>query len=90
MAALEILLERIDLGFNQVAFVGDDSIDVAVIQKVGFSIAPADAHELAIKAAHYVTLSKGGEGVARESAELILRNSGLSLSDMCLDMLGRH
>ena len=90
LSALEMLLERIELGFDQVAFVGDDIIDVAVMQKVGFSIAPADAHELAINAAHYVTLSKGGEGVARESAELILRNSGLSLSDMYLDMLGRH
>ena len=47
LSALEMLLERIELGFDQVAFVGDDIIDVAVMQKVGFSIAPADAHELA-------------------------------------------
>jgi 3-deoxy-D-manno-octulosonate 8-phosphate phosphatase (KDO 8-P phosphatase) len=90
LSALEVLLERIELGFDQVAFVGDDIIDIPVMKKVGISIAPADAHELAIKAAHYVTLSKGGKGVARESAELVLRKSGLSLSDMYLDMLGAH
>jgi len=90
LSALECLLERIGLGFDQVAFVGDDIIDIPVMKKVGLSIAPADAHELAINAAHYVTLLKGGEGVARESAELILRKSGLSLSDMYVDMLGSH
>ena len=90
LSALEVLLERIELGFDQVAFVGDDIIDIPVMKKVGLSIAPADAHELAIKAAHYVTLLKGGKGVARESAELVLRKSGLSLSEMYLDMLGAH
>lgn len=88
LSALEVLLERIELGFDQVAFVGDDIIDIPVMKKVGLSIAPADAHELAIKAAHHVTLTKGGKGVARESAEFVLRKSGLSLSDMYLDMLG--
>lgn len=88
LSALEALLERIDLGFDQVAFVGDDIIDIPVMKKVGISIAPADAHELAIAAAHFVTSKKGGEGVARESAEFILRKSGLSLSDMYLDVLG--
>lgn len=89
-SAPEMLLERIELECDQVAFVGDEIIDIVDMQKVGFSIAPADVRELAIKAAHYVTLSKGGEGVARESAELVLRNSGVSLYDMYLDMLGRH
>jgi 3-deoxy-D-manno-octulosonate 8-phosphate phosphatase (KDO 8-P phosphatase) len=88
--ALEMLLERIELGFDQAAFVGDDIIDIPVMKKVGLSIAPADAHGLAIKEAHFVTLSKSGEGVARESAELVLRKSELSLSDIYLDMLGAH
>ena len=90
LSALTLLLERIELECDQVAFVGDEIIDIVVMQKVGFSIAPADVHELAIKAAYYVTLSKGGEGVARESAELVLRDSGVSLYNMYLDMLGRH
>jgi len=55
VSALEILLECIELGFEQVAFVGDDIIDIAVMHKVGFSIAPADAHEFTIISAYYVT-----------------------------------
>ena len=55
LSALEMLLERIELGFDQVAFVGDDIIDIAVMHKVDFSIAPADAHEFTIISAYYVT-----------------------------------
>ena len=75
---------------DQIAFVGDDIIDIAVMKKVALSIAPADAHPLAIDAAHYVSLAKGGEGVARESAEYILQNAGLSLEDMYADMVGQY
>ena len=80
MSELRILLKRIELVFDNVAFVGDDIIDDALVRNVGFSFAPADVYEVAINAAHYVTLSKGGEGVSRESTELILKNSSLSLN----------
>ena len=69
---------------------GDDIIDIVVMKKVALSIAPADAHPLAIDVAHYVSLAKGGEGVARESAEYILKNAGLSLEDMYADMVGQY
>ena len=49
---------------------------------MGLAFAPSDAHELVIKCANYVTSAKGGYGVARESAEFILKTAGLSLTEM--------
>lgn len=88
--ALDEIMKSSSLNTSQIAFVGDDIIDVPIMKKVALGIAPSDAHQLVIDCANHITKSKGGDGVARESAELILRNSGLSLSDMYLDMLGRH
>lgn len=82
LVALEVLLVDANIEFDEVAFVGDDIIDIPVMRKVALSIAPADGHELAVKSADYVTSAKGGEGVARESAEFVLKNAGFSLLDM--------
>ena len=90
LSALNSLITKTKCKLDQIAFVGDDIIDIAVMKKVALSIAPADAHPLAIDAAHYVSLAKGGEGVARESAEYILKNAGLSLEDMYADMVGQY
>ena len=90
LSALHALITKTRCNLGQIAFVGDDIIDIAVMKKVALSIAPADAHSLAIDAAHYVSLAKGGEGVARESAEYILKNAGLSLEDMYADVVGQH
>ena len=62
----------------------------SLMKKVALSIAPVDAHPLAINAAHYISVAKGGKGVARESAEYILKNAGLSLEDMYADMVGQY
>nr|WP_241991738.1 HAD hydrolase family protein [Paraburkholderia sp. RAU2J] len=49
----------------QIAFVGDDVIDLAVMRVAGYACAPADAHPLVLRAAAYVAQCGGGHGVAR-------------------------
>ena len=73
---------------SQIAFVGDDIIDMPIMKKMALGIAPSDAHQLVIDCANYVTQSKGGSGVARETAEFILNNAGLSLERMYLGLVG--
>jgi 3-deoxy-D-manno-octulosonate 8-phosphate phosphatase (KDO 8-P phosphatase) len=90
LSALYSLITKTKCTLDQIAFVGDDIIDIAVMKKVALSIAPVDAHPLAINAAHYISVAKGGKGVARESAEYILKNAGLSLEDMYADMVGQY
>ncbi len=66
------LLTMLSLNAEQVAYVGDDVIDLPVMDQVGLAIAVQDAHSFVKKKADYITLAPGGQGVAREVADLIL------------------
>ena len=55
-----------------VCYIGDDLYDAEAIRETGFGCCPADAAAAAKDAADYVTRAKGGEGVIREVAEMIL------------------
>lgn len=64
------------LSDQQIAYVGDDVVDLPVMTKVGLAIAVQDAHPLAKQHAHWVTPSGGGRGAAREVCELIMDAQG--------------
>lgn len=62
---------------SQIAYVGDDVIDVPVMRRVQFAAAPADALLEARNAAQYVTTCAGGKGAVREVCDMILKGRGL-------------
>ncbi len=62
---------------EEVAYIGDDIVDLPVLKVVGFSSAVSDASSHIIKYVDYQTINKGGNGAVREVAELILRVKGL-------------
>jgi 3-deoxy-D-manno-octulosonate 8-phosphate phosphatase (KDO 8-P phosphatase) len=68
----EELLARTGLSPQQVAYVGDDVVDLPVMIRVGFAVAVQDAHSLAKRHAHWITPSPGGRGAARDLCELIM------------------
>lgn len=72
LVILRDIIARHGLDLCQVAYIGDDVNDLAVLQAVGFSAAPADAVLAVRKAVQYVCRKKGGEGAVREIANLIL------------------
>lgn len=72
LSALTELNNKLGIDFDQVAYCGDDVIDLKVMQKVGLSIAPADAYDMVKKYAHVTTAALGGKGVAREVCDTIL------------------
>ncbi len=72
---LTILAEK-GLADEQVAFVGDDVIDIPVLRRVGFAVAPADAVSDVLPFAHLVTKNRGGWGAVREVCDLLLRGQG--------------
>ena len=80
MAVLMGLLDKIKLKMNQVAYVGDDVIDLKVMQHAHLSIAPSDAYSMVKRFANVTTEAAGGKGVAREVADLIL-SSKMNLDD---------
>lgn len=70
------LLAATGLTDEEVAFVGDDVIDLPVLRRVGFAAAPADAVPEALAAVHFVARNRGGWGAVREVCDLILRGKG--------------
>lgn len=56
-----------------VAYMGDDMLDLPVIARAGLSASPADAVEEVRARVHYVSRASGGHGAAREFIELILK-----------------
>jgi 3-deoxy-D-manno-octulosonate 8-phosphate phosphatase (KDO 8-P phosphatase) len=61
---------------SEVAFVGDDVIDLPVMRNCGFSVAVANARPEVKAAAHYVTPHAGGDGAARDVIDFILKAQG--------------
>ncbi len=76
LVAFEKILSDLSLSPSQVAYIGDDLIDWPVMEKVGLSVAVADAHPLLLPKAHYVTRIAGGRGAVRELCDLILQAQG--------------
>ncbi|NVM22957.1 MAG: HAD-IIIA family hydrolase [Desulfobacterales bacterium] len=74
---LEKFLSERELKSEQAAFVGDDLVDLPVMNRVGLAVAVAGASEHLFDTAHYVTLAPGGRGAVREVAELILAAQGV-------------
>ena len=60
----------------QVAYMGDDLLDLPVLARVGLSMAPADSAAEVRARVHCVTRARGGEGAVREAIELLLRAQG--------------
>ena len=76
LPAYEELKQQLGVDDHQVAYVGDDVVDLPVMRRVGLAVAVADAHPLVFEHAHWRTRSPGGRGAAREVCELILRAQG--------------
>lgn len=70
------MLEATGLSDEQVAFMGDDIIDIPLLRRVGFAAAPADAVAEVLPFAHLVTKNRGGWGAVREVCDLILKAQG--------------
>jgi 3-deoxy-D-manno-octulosonate 8-phosphate phosphatase (KDO 8-P phosphatase) len=66
------IMERKNLTFDQIAYIGDDVNDIEIMQKIGLSACPSDAIIFTKNIADYVCEAKGGEGCFREFAELLI------------------
>ncbi len=83
LPALEELCDHCALSFAQVAYIGDDIVDLPAMQVAGFSATVADAHPRVLAGADWVSSKPGGNGAVRELAELILASQ--NKLDLALD-----
>ncbi len=76
MQAVNDILARTGLGLDEIAYVGDDIVDLPVMRVVGLAIAVANARIQVKAAAHYVTEHAGGQGAGRDAIDFILTAQG--------------
>ena len=70
------ILAANQLNDDQVAFMGDDLMDLPVLSRVGLSAAPSDAAADVRASVHWVSSQPSGHGAVREFAEVLLRARG--------------
>ncbi len=81
--ALREIMERGSFTLDQIAYAGDDVIDLPVMRVCGLAIATANARDQVKAAAHYVTPHAGGEGAGRDAVDFILQAQGIL--DQCIE-----
>ena len=70
------LKEKLGLEDEQIAYVGDDVVDLPVMTRVGLAVAVQDAHPFAKQHAHWTTPTAGGQGAGREVCEMLMSAQG--------------
>ncbi len=76
MQAVREILEQEKISLEQIAYVGDDIIDLPVMRVCGLAIAVANARAEVKAAAHCITVNGGGQGAGRDAVEFILQAQG--------------
>jgi len=74
LPALKVLLEKLKLDPEQVAYIGDDMPDFDCMNYIGLSIAVNDAHPAILNIADFTTSIRGGFGAVRECCDLIMQS----------------
>lgn len=72
LAAFNELLVKLQLNASEVAYIGDDLADWAVMQHCGLAVAVKDAHPYLLRQTSYITSLPGGYGAVRELCDLLL------------------
>ncbi len=77
MQAVREMMAKENIGLDEIAYVGDDVIDLPVMRVCGLAVAVANARAQVKAAAHYVTPHEGGRGAGRDAIEFILEAKGV-------------
>jgi 3-deoxy-D-manno-octulosonate 8-phosphate phosphatase (KDO 8-P phosphatase) len=76
LSAFEKLLKHYNLKYKEVAFIGDDINDLPILRVAGLSVCPLDTFDYIKDEVDVITKVKGGQGVLREVADLVLSARG--------------
>ena len=76
LAVAAEFLATLQLGWDEVAVIGDDWPDLPLLVRAALACAPPSAHAEVLAVAHHVTAAPGGAGAAREFCDLLLMANG--------------
>lgn len=77
MKAVREIMAKEGVTLDEIAYVGDDVVDLPVLRQCGFAVAVANAREQVKAEAHYVTTHAGGYGAGRDAIDFILEAKGV-------------
>ncbi len=77
MQAVRDIMHKQNVSLDEIAYVGDDVIDLPVMRECGFAVAVANAREQVKAEAHYITPHAGGCGAGRDAIDFILESKGI-------------
>lgn len=72
----EAILQEHGFSDYEVAYVGDDLVDLPILRRVGFAVTVADGVEELREHVDYVTRRPGGRGAVREVCDLLMKEAG--------------
>lgn len=81
-SALNDICDELGLSLADCAFMGDDWIDMDVMRRVGYAIAPSNAALEVKEIADWVSVREGGRGAVREACDHIAEKNGVKLADL--------
>ena len=73
IAVLEKIMQKYNLKFEEVAYMGDDLPDICILEKVGLKGCPLDAVDEVKKIVNFISAKNGGRGAVREFCDYILK-----------------
>jgi 3-deoxy-D-manno-octulosonate 8-phosphate phosphatase (KDO 8-P phosphatase) len=76
MEMVELVKRRHGYTNEEIAFMGDELVDLPVLRRVGLAVAVPNAVDEVRRAAHYITRHRGGDGAVREVIEMVLKARG--------------
>ena len=77
MEAIHQIMQEAGVVIDEIAYVGDDIIDLPPMRAVGLAVATWNARDQVKAAAHYVTPHAGGHGAGRDCIDLVLEAKGI-------------
>lgn len=77
IATLDSILEKYNISYENVAYMGDDLIDLAVMKKCKLAASPKDSVQEILEISNFISTKNGGEGAVREFIEYILKKENL-------------
>ncbi len=71
--AVDEILKKTFLRYDEICYMGDDLPDIPVLKKVGFAVCPKNSVMEVKKVCHYITRKNGGDGAVREVCDIIIK-----------------
>ena len=76
LPTFQALMEKLGVSLDEVAYMGDDILDLPILRRVGFSACPKDSDPEVISRVDFISQFDGGRGAVREFCEFIMKTQG--------------